>query len=177
MKPLRLRDTALAALDGVCSRLRCCTPLPLCDTLFQRLRVVRYLPCPKCFWQSLLAPFSTASRRVTIIAFFPKERCTRIIRLRLQWICRIDAHSLRSLAPFVGWLCRQSVSATLRDGRRFGTRECRKSLRNRCLCCDTLFQRLALLSDTSLCPNLIWEILRLLAPLFRCGQSSLLWLI
>ena len=40
MKPLRLRDTALAALDGVCSRLRCCTPLPLCDTLFQRLALL-----------------------------------------------------------------------------------------------------------------------------------------
>ena len=144
---------------------------------FNGCAVVRYLPCSKCFWQSLLAPFSTASRRVTIIAFFPKERCTRIIRLRLQWIGRIDAHSLRSFAPFVGGLSRQSVTATLRGGRRFGTRECSKSLRYRCLCCNTLFQRLALLSDTSLCPNLIWEILRLLAPLFRCGQSSLLRLV
>ncbi|MCI6625758.1 MAG: hypothetical protein SPF24_10675 [Sodaliphilus sp.] len=40
--------------------------------------------------------------------------------------------------------------------------------------CNTLFQRLSLLSDTSLCPNLICEILRLLAPLTRCEQASLL---
>ena len=171
------------------------TDAALQHTLSTAGAVVRYLPCTKCFWQSLLAPFSTASRRVTIIAFFPKERCTRIIRLRLQWICRIDAHSLRSLAPFVGWLCRQSVSATLRAGRNIGTRECRNlkplrlhdtalatllryQLRLRCCTplplCNTLFQRLSLLSDTSLCPNLICEILRLLAPLTRCEQASLL---
>ena len=43
-------------------------------------------------------------------------------------------------------------TAALPPGRRIGTRECSKSLRYRsgCLCCYTLFQRLALLSYTSL---------------------------
>ena len=110
-------------------------------------------------------------------------------------IYRIDAHSLHSLAPFVGGLSLQSVTATLRAGRNIGTRECSnvKPLRFRdtalaallrCLLqlrcctplplCNTLFQRLSLLSDTSLCPNLICEILRLLATLTRCEQASLL---
>ena len=99
------------------------------------------------------------------------------------------------LAPFVGGLSLQSVTATLRDGRNIGTRECsnvkplrlrdtalaallRYLLRLRCCTplplCNTLFQRLSLLSDTSLCPNLICEILHLLAPLTRCEQASLL---
>ena len=39
-------------------------------------------------------------------------------------IYRIDAHSLHSLAPFVGGLSLQSVTATLRAGRNIGTREC-----------------------------------------------------
>ena len=82
VKPRRLRDTALAALDGVCSNsdaahrysfathsfngYRCC-PIP---TLYKVL-----------LRQRLLAPFYTASKRVTIIGFCPTERCTRIIRL------------------------------------------------------------------------------------------------
>ena len=57
-------------------------------TLSTAIAVVRYLPCTKCFWQSLLAPFSTASWRYTIIAFFPTLRCTRIIRLAAERICR-----------------------------------------------------------------------------------------
>ena len=40
VKPLRLRDTALAALIRYLLRLRCCTPLPLCNTLFQRLSLL-----------------------------------------------------------------------------------------------------------------------------------------
>ena len=40
MKPLRLRDTALAALLRCLLQLRCCTPLPLCNTLFQRLALL-----------------------------------------------------------------------------------------------------------------------------------------
>ena len=83
MKPLRLRDTALAALLRCLLQLRCCTPLPLCNTLFQRLALLSDTSLVQsAVRQSLLAPFSTASRRVTIIAFFPKLRCTRIIRLR-----------------------------------------------------------------------------------------------
>ena len=58
------------------------TATALQHTLSTAIAVVRYLPCTKCFWQSLLAPFSTASKRYTIIAFFPTLRCTRIIRLR-----------------------------------------------------------------------------------------------
>ena len=40
VKPLRLRDTALAALLLCLLQLRCCTPLPLCNTLFQRLALL-----------------------------------------------------------------------------------------------------------------------------------------
>lgn len=40
VKPLRLRDTALAALLRCLLQLRCCTPLPLCNTLFQRLSLL-----------------------------------------------------------------------------------------------------------------------------------------
>ena len=58
------------------------TATALQHTLSTAIAVVRYLPCTKCFWQSLLAPFSTASKRYTIIAFFPTSRCTRIFRLR-----------------------------------------------------------------------------------------------
>lgn len=40
VKPLRLRDTALAALLRCLLQLRCCTPLTLCNTLFQRLSLL-----------------------------------------------------------------------------------------------------------------------------------------
>ena len=40
VKPLRLRDTALAVLLRYLLQLRCCTPLPLCNTLFQRLSLL-----------------------------------------------------------------------------------------------------------------------------------------
>ena len=40
VKPLRLRDTALAVLLRYLLQLRCCTPLPLCYTLFQRLALL-----------------------------------------------------------------------------------------------------------------------------------------
>ena len=83
MKPLRLRDTALATLIRYLLRLRFCTPLPLCYTLFQRLSLLSDTSLVQsAFRQRLLAPFSTASRIVTVIAFFPSLRCTRIIRLR-----------------------------------------------------------------------------------------------
>ena len=73
MKPLRLRDTALAALLRCLLQLRCCTPLPLCNTLFQRLALLSDTSLVQsAFRQRLLAPFSTASRIVTIIDFFPQ---------------------------------------------------------------------------------------------------------
>ena len=82
VKPLRLRDTALAVLLRYLLQLRCCTPLPLCNTLFQRLALLSDTSLVQsAVRQRLLAPFSTASKRVTIIAFFPTSRCTRIIRL------------------------------------------------------------------------------------------------
>ena len=89
----------------------------------------------------------------------------------------------------------QIRTAAVPPGRCIGTRECRNVkplrfrdtalavllrylLQLRCCTplplCNTLFQRLSLLSDTSLCPNLICEILRLLATLTRCEQASLL---
>ena len=156
VKPLRFRDTALAALLRYLLQLRCCTPLPLCNTLFQRLSLLSDTSLVQsAFRQRLLAPFSTASRRYTIIAFFPTWRCTRIIRLAAERIGRGDAHSLHYLAAFVGGTSLRSVTATLRGGRRLGARECGESLRYRCSCLyhNTLFQRLALLPDTDLCPN------------------------
>ena len=72
VKPLRFRDTALAVLLRYLLQLRCCTPLPLCYTLFQRLTLLSDTSLVQsAFRQSLLAPFSTASRIVTIIASFP----------------------------------------------------------------------------------------------------------
>ena len=63
-------------------QLQCCTPLPLCNTLFQRLALLSDTSLVQsAVRQSLLAPFSTASRSVTIIVFYPTLRCTRIIRL------------------------------------------------------------------------------------------------
>ena len=89
VKPLRFRDTALAALLRYLLQLRCCTPLPLCNTLFQRLALLSDTSLVQsAVRQSLLAPFSTASRSVTIIAFFPKSSRTRIIRLAAERICR-----------------------------------------------------------------------------------------
>ena len=40
VKPLRFRDTALAVLLRYLLQLRCCTTLPLCNTLFQRLSLL-----------------------------------------------------------------------------------------------------------------------------------------
>ena len=95
VKPLRLHDTALATLLRYLLRLRCCTPLPLCNTLFQRLALLSDTSLAQsAFRQRLLAPFSTASKIDTNIAFFPTLRCTRIIRLAAERIYRIDAHSL-----------------------------------------------------------------------------------
>ena len=72
VKPLRFRDTALAVLLQYLLQLRCCTPLPLCYTLFQRLSLLSDTSLVQsAFRQRLLAPFSTASWRYTIIAFFP----------------------------------------------------------------------------------------------------------
>ena len=73
------------------------TATALQHTLSTAGAVVRYLPCTKCFWQSLLAPVSTASKRYTIIAFFPTLRCTRIIRLRQS---RFVANGTRRLTFF-----------------------------------------------------------------------------
>ncbi len=89
VNPLRFRDTALAVLLRYLLQLRCCTPLPLCNTLFQRLSLLSDTSLVQsAFRQRLLAPFSTASRIVTVIAFFPTVRCTRIIRLAAERICR-----------------------------------------------------------------------------------------
>ena len=69
VKPLRFRDTALAALLRYLLQLRCCTTLPLCNTLFQRLALLSDTSLVQsAFRQRLLAPFSTASRIFTIIA-------------------------------------------------------------------------------------------------------------
>ena len=85
VKPLRLRDTALATLIRYLLQLRCCTPLPLCYTLFQRLALLSDTSLVQsAFRQSLLAPFSTPSRIVTIIAFFPQCGALALFAL---WLC------------------------------------------------------------------------------------------
>ena len=83
VKPLRLRDTALAVLLRYLLQLRCCTPLPLCYTLFQRLSLLSDTSLAQsAFRQRLLAPFSTASRIVTVIAFFPQCGALALFALR-----------------------------------------------------------------------------------------------
>ena len=83
MNPLRFRDTALAVLLRYLLQLRCCTPLPLCNTLFQRLSLLSDTSLVQsAFRQSLLAPFSTPSRIVTIIAFFPQCGALALFALR-----------------------------------------------------------------------------------------------
>ena len=83
MKPLRLCDTALATLIRYLLRLRFCTPLTLCYTLFQRLALLSDTSLVQsAFRQSLLAPFSTASKRYTIIAFFPQCGALALFALR-----------------------------------------------------------------------------------------------
>lgn len=83
MKPLRLRDTALATLIRYLLRLRFCTPLPLCYTLFQRLSLLSDTSLVQsAFRQRLLAPFSTTSKIVTVIAFFPQCGALALFALR-----------------------------------------------------------------------------------------------
>ena len=83
VKPLRLRDTALATLIRYLLRLRFCTPLPLCNTLFQRLSLLSDTSLAQsAFRQRLLAPFSTTSKRDTIIAFFPLCGALALFALR-----------------------------------------------------------------------------------------------
>lgn len=70
-------------------QLRCCTPLTLCYTLFQRLALLSDTSLVQsAFRQTLLAPFSTPSRIDSLIDFFPTLRCTRIIRLAALLIIR-----------------------------------------------------------------------------------------
>ena len=161
------------------------TATALQHTLSTAGAVVRYLPCTKCLNGrafSLRSPLR--ARDILSSPSFPLGGALALFawrhfisRLAAERICRIDALSPHYLAPFVGGISMQSVTATLRGGRNIGTRECRnvKPLRLRdtalaallrCLLqlrcctplplCNTLFQRLSLLSDTSLCPNLIW---------------------
>ena len=102
VKNLRLRDTALAALDGVCSNSDAAHRYRFATHSFNGWRCCPIPPLYKVLIrQRLLATFSTASKRYTIIGFYPKLRCTRIIslwhfisRLAAERICRIDAHSL-----------------------------------------------------------------------------------
>ncbi len=72
VKPLRLRDTALAALDGVCSNSDAAHRYRFATHSFNGWRCCPIPPLYKVLIrQRLLAPFSTASRIVTVIAFFP----------------------------------------------------------------------------------------------------------
>ena len=64
-------------------QLRCCTPLPLCNTLFQRLSLLSDTSLVQsAFRQRLLAPFSTTSKIVTVIAFFPQCGALALFALR-----------------------------------------------------------------------------------------------
>ena len=105
VKPLRLRDTALATLIRYLLRLRFCTPLPLCYTLFQRLALLSDTSLVQsAFRQRLLAPFSTASRIVTIIASFPLGGALALFALRqsgfIASMLTRYTNSLRSSASF-----------------------------------------------------------------------------
>ena len=73
VKPLRLRDTALATLDGVCSRLRCCTPLPLFDTLFQRLALLSDTSLAPNAWAAPSRSALHCERDKKFIAFCPRN--------------------------------------------------------------------------------------------------------
>ena len=98
VKPLRLRDTALAALLRCLLQLRCCTPLPLCYTLFQRLALLSDTSLVQsAFRQRLLAPFSTTSKIVTVIAFFPQCGAPALFALRQS---RFVANGTRRLTFF-----------------------------------------------------------------------------
>ena len=94
VKPLRLRDTALAVLLRYLLQLRCCTPLPLCYTLFQRLTLLSDTSLVQsAFRQRLLAPFSTTSKIVTVIAFFPQCGALALFALR-HFISRLAAERI-----------------------------------------------------------------------------------
>ena len=83
MKPLRLRDTTLASFLWYLAPATILHTAALCDTLFQRLTLLSDTSLVQsAVRRSLLATFSTASKRYTIISFYPTSRCTRIIRLR-----------------------------------------------------------------------------------------------
>ena len=122
MKPLRLRDSALAALDGVCSRLRCCTPLPLCDTLIQRLRCC---PIPPLFKVLLAEP----SR--SVLHCEQESYYHRLLSQR-------EVHSHYSPAALVDLSHRCSLASLSRSVRRlalpaigFGNTPCRSGIRNK----------------------------------------------
>ena len=94
VKPLRLRDTALAALDGVCSNSDAAHRYRFATHYFNGCAVVRYLPCSKCcqavtsrsvlhceqekYYHRLLSHIAVHSH------YSPAA----------ERICRIDAHSL-----------------------------------------------------------------------------------
>ena len=122
VKPLRLRDTALAALDGVCSRLRCCTPLPLCYTLFQRLRCC---PIPPLF-KVLLAEPSRSVLHCEQESYYHRLLSQRAV------------HSHYSPAASVDWSHRCSLATLFRSVRRrsfpaigYGNTPWRSAVRNK----------------------------------------------
>ena len=122
MKTLRLRDTALATLIRYLLRLRFCTPLPLCYTLFQRLSLLSDTSLVQsAFRQRLLAPFSTASRIVTVIAFFP--HCGA---LALFACGRADLSHRCSLATLTRSVRRRAFPAI-----GYGNTSCRSEHRNK----------------------------------------------
>lgn len=86
---------------------RCCPIPPLYKVLLR---------------QRLLAPFYTASKRVTIIGFCPTERCTRIIRLSAP----ADLSHRCSLATLTRSVRRQAFPAI-----GYGNTPCRSEHRNK----------------------------------------------
>ena len=83
MKPLRLRDTALATLDGVCSNSDAAHRYRFATHSFNGYRCCPIPPLYKVLVrQRLLAPFSTTSKRYTIIAFFPQCGALALFALR-----------------------------------------------------------------------------------------------
>ena len=89
VKPLRFRDTALAALLRCLLQLRCCTPLPLCNTLFQRLTLLSdtSLAQSACKAEPSRSVLH-CEQEIYYHRLLPTVRCTRIIRLAAERICR-----------------------------------------------------------------------------------------
>lgn len=94
VKPLRLRDTALAALDGVCSNSDAAHRYRFATHSFNGWRCCPIPPLYKVLLAEPSRYFLHCEQDSYCHRLLPTVRCTRIIRLAAERIYRIDAHSL-----------------------------------------------------------------------------------